>query len=88
MGGEQFEAALEVLNLGGRSIICGAVATGHVPRNFCTVSHKELTLRGFTVTEHEGIEQVPAALESVLAGTSTGRVLVSIPALPTTETEP
>ncbi|MEO6309904.1 MAG: NADP-dependent oxidoreductase [Leifsonia sp.] len=106
VGGEQLEAALEVLNPGGRAVICGAVASGSLPGNFRTVIYKELTLRGFTVTEHEdlreqfesdvrgwmqdgrvhsvhtefqGIEQVPEAFESVLTGSSTGRVVVSMP---------
>ncbi len=106
VGGEQLEAALDVLTLGGRVVVCGAVAGGSLPGNFRNVIYKELTLRGFTVTEHEnlrpeferevsgwlreglvrsvhtifdGIEQVPAAFESVLSGGSTGRVLVSVP---------
>ena len=105
VGGEQLEAALEVLNPGGRAVICGAVAGGKFPGNFRNVIHKELTLRGFTVTAHEhlreqfesdvrgwmqegkvrsvhthfeGIDRVPEAFESVLAGTSIGRVLVSV----------
>ena len=56
VGGEQLEAALEVLNIGGRAIICGAVA-GHRggPRNFRNIIYRELTLRGFTVTAHEDL---------------------------------
>lgn len=105
VGGEQLEAALEVLKHRGRAVICGAVASGTAPGNFRQVIHQELTLRGFTVSEHEdlreqfesqvrawmqdgrvrsvhtefeGFERVPEAFESVLAGTSTGRVLVSV----------
>lgn len=109
VGGEQLEAALEVLNTGGRAVICGAVSGGSLPGNFTEVIHKELTLRGFTVTAHlalrerfeadvrrwmregkvhsvdtvfEGIERVPEAFASLLAGISSGRVVVSMAPAP------
>lgn len=56
VGGEQLEAALEVLNHGGRAIICGAVAgEPGAPRNFRSIIYREITLRGFTVTAHEDL---------------------------------
>ena len=55
VGGEQLEAALEVLNSGGRVVICGAVAGGDGPRNLRRVIYQELTIRGFTVTAHEDL---------------------------------
>lgn len=105
VGGEQLEAALEVLNVGGRAVICGAVASQPgAPRNFRTIIYREITLRGFTVTAHEdlrdrfesevgrwveegtvrslhtvfeGFDRLPEAFESLLSGSSTGRVIVS-----------
>lgn len=58
VGGEQLEAALDVLRPGGRAIICGAVSGGtrsDAPANFRNLIHRELTLRGFTVTAHEDL---------------------------------
>lgn len=108
VGGEQLEAALEMLRHGGRVVICGAVAKGTgagAPRNYTRLIYGELTMRGFTVTEHEdlrpqfeaevgqwvregtvrgihtgftGIESLPRAFESLLAGTSEGRVIVAM----------
>ncbi|PRZ41007.1 hypothetical protein CLV47_11240 [Antricoccus suffuscus] len=109
VGGEQLEAALDVLNFGGRVVICGAVSGGSGsggPANFRNVIYQEITIRGFTVTAHEdlrerfesevgrwlredkvrsihtvfdGINRVPEAFESLLSGTSSGRVIVSVP---------
>ena len=105
VGGEQLEAALEVLSDGGAIVMCGAVAGSKPPKNLRNFIHKELTMQGYTVTEHEdlrgefedqvrgwmeagkvrsihtvfeGIDQVPAAFESLLNGGSTGRVIVSV----------
>ncbi len=55
VGGEQLEAALDVLTTGGRIVICGAIAGGSGPRNLRTMIYKELTMRGFTVTAHEDL---------------------------------
>lgn len=58
VGGEQLEAALEVLNFGGRAVICGAVADASdsgAPTNYRRLIYQELTLRGFTVTAHEDL---------------------------------
>ncbi|MEO9139888.1 MAG: NADP-dependent oxidoreductase [Jatrophihabitans sp.] len=58
VGGEQLEAALEVLTFGGRVIICGAVAGGSgsgAPANYRRLIYQELTMRGFTVTAHEDL---------------------------------
>lgn len=58
VGGDQLEAALEVLNFGGRAVICGAVAdvAGRGgPANYRRLIYQELTMRGFTVTAHEDL---------------------------------
>lgn len=108
VGGDQLEAALEVLRFGGRVIVCGAIAgdsRSRGPANYRRMIYQELTMRGFTVTAHEdlrsrfesevgawlrdgtvrslhtvfdGIERVPEAFESLLAGGSRGRVIVSV----------
>ncbi|WP_172805631.1 MDR family NADP-dependent oxidoreductase [Brachybacterium avium] len=106
VGGEQLEAALEVLRFGGRAVICGAVAAGSGgPANYRRMIYQELTMRGLTVTAHEdlraqfesevgrwvregavrslhtvfdGIDRVPEAFASLLAGGSSGRVIVAI----------
>ncbi|XAS77602.1 NADP-dependent oxidoreductase [Dermatophilaceae bacterium Sec6.4] len=106
VGGEQLDAALEVLNFRGRVVMCGAVAGAPAPENLRKMIYQELTIRGFTVTAHEdlrdrfesqvggwlrdgkvrslhtvfdGIDRVPEAFESLLAGGSCGRVIVSVP---------
>lgn len=56
VGGEQLEAALDWLNVGGRVVICGAVSQGSQPsgpRNYRRMIYQELTMRGFAVTAHE-----------------------------------
>ncbi len=105
VGGDQLEAALEVLQDCGAVVMCGAVSGAEPPKNLRNFIHKELTMQGFTVTAHEdlrqefekqvqgwmdegkvksihtvfdGIDQVPAAFESLLAGGSTGRVIVAV----------
>ncbi|MDN5805560.1 MAG: NADP-dependent oxidoreductase [Microlunatus sp.] len=58
VGGEQLEAALDVLKFGGRAIICGAISDGAgsgAPANYRNLIHAELTMRGFTVTAHENL---------------------------------
>lgn len=55
VGGEQLEAALEMLNHGGRVVICGAVAASGGPSNYRRMIYQELTMRGFAVTEHEDL---------------------------------
>ncbi len=59
VGGEQLEAALEVLNFGGRVVVCGAInGSGHSgPPNFRNLIYRELTVRGFTVTAHEDLRE-------------------------------
>ncbi len=59
VGGEQLEAALEVLNSGGRAVICGAVSGGSDsgPANYRNLIYQELTMRGFTVTAHEDLRE-------------------------------
>ncbi len=55
VGGEQLEAALDVLNMGGRAVICGAVSGASGPANYRNLIYGELTMRGFTVTAHEDL---------------------------------
>ncbi|MEO6881475.1 MAG: NADP-dependent oxidoreductase [Mycobacteriaceae bacterium] len=57
VGGEQLEAALDVLNPGGRAVICGAVdgAGSGGPANYRNLIYSELTMRGFAVTAHEDL---------------------------------
>lgn len=59
VGGEQLEAALEVLNVGGQVVVCGAVAgePGKGPANYRNLIGRELTMRGFTVTAHEDLRE-------------------------------
>lgn len=55
VGGEHLEAALEMLNVGGRVAMCGAIAQYNsteppaAPRNLAVAIGKQLTLRGFLV---------------------------------------
>lgn len=58
VGGEQLEAAIDCLNHGGRIVICGTVSQGSHPTgpaNYGRMIQQELTMRGFTVTEHEDL---------------------------------
>ena len=63
VGGEQLEAALEVLRFGGRAVICGAASQygkggdHRGPANYTRMIYQELTLRGFTVTAHEDLRE-------------------------------
>ncbi|QCB52266.1 NADP-dependent oxidoreductase [Rhodococcus sp. PAMC28707] len=57
VGGEQLEAALEVLNFGGRAVICGAVGDGGGPANYRRLIYQELTMKGFAVTSHEDLRE-------------------------------
>ncbi len=104
VGGEQLEAALQVLNEHGRVVICGQVA-GPGRLDLRPTIYRQLTVRGFTVTAHEdlrpqfeeqvrgwlkegkvrslhtvfdGIDRVGEAFASLVAGASTGRVLVRV----------
>ena len=68
VGGEQLEAALEVLNFGGRVVVCGAVSDrsgSGGPANYRRLIYQELTMRGFTVTAHEDLR---AQFESEVGG--------------------
>jgi NADPH-dependent curcumin reductase CurA len=55
VGGDHLEAALSVLNVGGRVAMCGAIAQYNAteppaaPRNLAVAIGKQLTLRGFLV---------------------------------------
>jgi NADPH-dependent curcumin reductase CurA len=56
VGGDHLEAALSVLNVGGRVALCGAIAQYNAteppaaPRNLAVAIGKQLTLRGFLVS--------------------------------------
>lgn len=56
VGGEHLEAALSVLNVGGRVALCGAISQYNAtdapaaPRNLAVAIGKQLTLQGFLVT--------------------------------------
>lgn len=52
VGGDQLEAALDVLTDGGAVVMCGAVSGAEPPKNLRNFIHKELTMQGFTVTAH------------------------------------
>jgi NADPH-dependent curcumin reductase CurA len=73
VGGEHLEAALSVLNVGGRVALCGAISQYNAtvapaaPRNLALAIGKQLTLRGFLVggqRQHEAefAEQMSAWL--------------------------
>ena len=58
VGGDHLEAALSVLNVGGRVALCGAIAQYNsteppaAPRNLALAIGKQLTLRGFLVSSY------------------------------------
>lgn len=61
VGGEQLEAALEVLRFGGRAVICGAAS--HYGKssgrrglgNYLNIIHQQLSILGFDVTHNEDL---------------------------------
>ncbi|WP_371793368.1 NADP-dependent oxidoreductase [Streptomyces sp. NBC_01471] len=59
IGGDQLEAALDVLSFRGRAMICGiasqygSAGERRGPANYARAIYQELTLRGFAVTAHE-----------------------------------
>lgn len=63
VGGEQLEAALEVLRFGGRVVICGAASQygkgsgRRGPANYTRLIYQQLTMRGFDVTSNEDLRQ-------------------------------
>ena len=61
VGGEQLEAALDVLRFRGRVVVCGAVSGGSGgsggPANYRNLIYQELIMRGFTVTAHEDLRE-------------------------------
>ena len=58
VGGDQLEAAVELMNVGGRIAAVGAVSQYNAtdpapgPRNLYDIATKRLTVRGFLVTDH------------------------------------
>lgn len=63
VGGEQLEAALDLLRFGGRIVICGAASQygkseqGRGPANYTQMIHRQLSMRGFDVTLNEDLRQ-------------------------------
>lgn len=60
VGGPLLEAALDRLRMRGRVVICGAVSqygqdSPQGPANYMRLVSHELTMQGFTVTEHEDL---------------------------------
>jgi NADPH-dependent curcumin reductase CurA len=59
VGGDQLEAALSLMNVGGRVVLCGAIAQYNDevprpgPRNLALAIGRRLTLRGFIVGDYE-----------------------------------
>ncbi|MEU8784432.1 NADP-dependent oxidoreductase [Streptomyces sp. NPDC048637] len=78
VGGEHLEAAIEALNLNGRAALCGAISgyhdTEHAagPRNMVELVKKRITLRGFEVGDHEGLQ--PRFAEEVGGWLADGRI--------------
>jgi NADPH-dependent curcumin reductase CurA len=63
VGGTLLEAAIEVMKLHGRILVCGQVTfydggTANGPRNYFSVIAKRLTIRGFTVVDF--VDRLPA----------------------------
>jgi len=58
VGGAHLEAALDLMNTGGRIVACGSISTYNAtepppgPRNMFRVVTNRLTIRGFIVTDH------------------------------------
>ncbi len=64
VGGDQLDAALGALRYRGRVVICGASSQygrqgeRSGPANYTQMIYQELTMRGFTVTDHEDLRSV------------------------------
>ncbi|MFC5249209.1 NADP-dependent oxidoreductase [Streptomyces nigrescens] len=62
VGGDHLEAAIDALNLNGRAALCGAISGYHDtepaagPRNMVELVKKRITLRGFEVGDHAGLQ--------------------------------
>ncbi|MCY0906094.1 MDR family NADP-dependent oxidoreductase [Arthrobacter sp. H14-L1] len=63
VGGEQLDAAMEMLRFGGRVVICGAASQygkggeRRGPANYMRMIYRQLTMRGFDVTSNEDLRQ-------------------------------
>ncbi|MFQ4148557.1 NADP-dependent oxidoreductase [Arthrobacter sp. LAPM80] len=63
VGGEQLEAALELLRFGGRVVVCGAVSQygqgnkQRGPANYTRMIYRQLIMRGFDVTANEDLRE-------------------------------
>jgi hypothetical protein len=62
VGGEHLEAALDVLNRGGRAALCGAISAYNTegeptgPRNMGNIVTRTLRLEGFLVGQHQDLQ--------------------------------
>lgn len=62
VGGDHLEAAIDVLNTGGRAALCGAISqyngtgTPAGPDNLGRLITRSLTLEGFTITRHQDLQ--------------------------------
>lgn len=78
VGGEHLEAAISVLNVGGRACLCGAIAQYNdtappvAPRNLVQVIGKQLTLQGFLVSAHQNL--VPEFHQKMTAWLTSGDI--------------
>ncbi|THJ66178.1 NADP-dependent oxidoreductase [Arthrobacter echini] len=80
VGGPLLEAALDQLQMHGRVVICGAVSqygqsSPQGPSNYLRMISHELTMRGFTVTEHEDLR---AAFEQEVGSWIRDRTVTSL----------
>lgn len=79
VGGEHLEAALDVLNVGGRVAMCGAISGYNDtvkepgPRNLVSIIAKRLTLQGFIVFDHNDV--LPEFTELMSNWTRSGAVV-------------
>jgi NADPH-dependent curcumin reductase CurA len=79
VGGDHLEAALGVLNVGGRVAMCGAIsqynATAPVPgpANLSLAVGKRLTLRGFIVSDHA--DRIGAFVDEIGPALAAGRIV-------------
>jgi NADPH-dependent curcumin reductase CurA len=78
VGGAHLEAAIDVLNVFGRIVLCGYIASHHTggrgagPRNLSLLVTKRATAQGILVTDH--VEKLPAYRAAAQAWVRDGRL--------------